>query len=54
MALVGEKRKANRVLARKANEERLLGRNMQRREYDIKMRHKEIKCLGMDSIVWVQ
>jgi hypothetical protein len=54
VALTGEKRNAYSVLVGKADEERSLGRNMQKWEYDIKMRHKAIKCLVMDSIVWAQ
>jgi len=54
VALTGEKRNAYNVLVGKAVEERLLGRNMQKWEYYIKMRHKAIKCLVMDSVVWAQ
>jgi hypothetical protein len=48
VALMGEKRNAYSVSVAKADEERSLGRNMQRWEYDIKMRHKAIKCHVVD------
>jgi hypothetical protein len=54
VALMGEKRYAYSMLVGKADEERSLARNMQRWEYDIKMRHKAIKCYVVDSIVWAQ
>jgi hypothetical protein len=50
----GEKRSAYSVLVWKADEERWRGRNMQRWEYDIKLRHEEIKCHVVDSVVWAE
>jgi len=51
---MGEKRNAYSVFVGKADKECLLGRNMQRWEYDIKMRHRAIKCHVMDTIVLAQ
>ena len=54
VALMGEERYAYSVLVGKADEEQSLGRNTQRWEYDVKMRHKAIRCHVVDSIVWAQ
>jgi len=54
VACVGENRGVYRVLVRKPEEMRPLGRPRRRWEGNIKMDLQEVGCEGMDGLIWLR